>query len=232
MCFWQKFPADWIGASDGGGFTVAARRDNRQPGTGTTAARPFVQRAGRTIVAAAAMLAVLAVATPLSPAAAQQAGAPQANAAPTKVVIFPFELVDTSQEGEADGARADQEARLTRLTADLKAQLAASGRYEIVALTPAVEADYARLAPMRGCNGCDIDLAKAVGATQGMVGIVQKVSNLILDIAIYVRDVDTGRVVQVAKTSIRGNTDESWQRGLRFLVDKRLLAADQGGAAN
>ena len=130
-----------------------------------------------------------------------------------------------------DGARADQEARLDRLTADLKAQLAASGRYEIIDLTP-VEADYARLAPMRGCNGCDIDLAKELGATQGMVGIVQKVSNLILDVAIYVRDVETGRVVQVAKTSIRGNTDESWQRGLRFLVDKRLLAAPPGGAPN
>ena len=152
--------------------------------------------------------------------------------APTKVVVFPFELVDTSQEGERDGARADQEARLARLTTDLKAQLAASGRYEIVELTPSVEAEYARLAPMRGCNGCDIDLAKSVGATQGMVGIVQKVSNLILDVAIYVRDVETGRVVQVAKTSIRGNTDESWQRGLRFLVDKRLLAAPPGGAPN
>ena len=169
---------------------------------------------------------VLAMFAATPPSAAQDAAV-----TPTKVIVFPFELVDTSQEGERDGARADQEARLARLTADLKAQLAASGRYEIVELTP-VEADYARLAPMRGCNGCDIDLAKSVGATQGMVGIVQKVSNLILDVAIYVRDVETGRVVQVAKTSIRGNTDESWQRGLRFLVDKRLLAAPPGGAPN
>ncbi|MFM9856973.1 DUF3280 domain-containing protein [Pseudoxanthobacter sp. M-2] len=174
-----------------------------------------------------AVIAMVAALTLATPALAAQ----DAATTPTRVVIFPFELVDTSQEGEMDGARADQEARLDRLTADLKAQLAASGRYEIIDLTP-VEADYARLAPMRGCNGCDIDLAKELGATQGMVGIVQKVSNLILDVAIYVRDVETGRVVQVAKTSIRGNTDESWQRGLRFLVDKRLLAAPPGGAPN
>ena len=188
------------------------------------AALSAARTTGARVLLAAALVFAVVVATPLS--AAQDAAV-----APTKVVVFPFELVDTSQEGERDGARADQEARLARLTADLKAQLAASGRYEIVDLNP-VEAEYARLAPMRGCNGCDIDLAKTLGATQGMVGIVQKVSNLILDVAIYVRDVETGRVVQVAKTSIRGNTDESWQRGLRFLVDKRLLAAPPGGAPN
>lgn len=174
-----------------------------------------------------AVIAMVVALTLATPALAAQDPA----TTPTKVVVFPFELVDTSQEGEMDGARADQEARLVKLTTDLKAQLAASGRYEIIELTP-VEADYARLAPMRGCNGCDIDLAKELGATQGMVGIVQKVSNLILDLAIYVRDVETGRVVQVAKTSIRGNTDESWQRGLRFLVENRILAGEPGATPN
>ncbi len=192
---------------------------------GAWATTPLAGWQGGLLGAALLAAALLGSALPVS----AETGASQT--APTKVVVFPFELVDTSQEGEIGGARADQEARLVRLTEDLAAQLAASGRYEIVALTP-VEAEYARLAPMRGCNGCDIDLAKAVGATQGMVGIVQKVSNLILDVAIYVRDVETGRVVQVAKTSIRGNTDESWQRGLRFLVDKRILAAPPGATAN
>ncbi len=200
---------------------MRAQRGGAVPATTAGPMRSTATRVRRAVIA---MVAALTLATPAL--AAQDAAT-----TPTRVVIFPFELVDTSQEGEMDGARADQEARLTRLTADLKAQLAASGRYEIIDLTP-VEADYARLAPMRGCNGCDIDLAKELGATQGMVGIVQKVSNLILDVAIYVRDVETGRVVQVAKTSIRGNTDESWQRGLRFLVDKRLLAAPPGGAPN
>jgi hypothetical protein len=202
---------------------VRAWREERVSTAGTTA-MAIVARRYRLAVAAAVAFLVIAAA-PL-PVAAQPA-----TDAPVKVVIFPFELVDTSQEGESDGARADQEARLNRLTVELKAQLAASGRYQIMDLAP-VEADYARLAPMRGCNGCDIDLAKELGATQGMVGIVQKVSNLILDVAIYVRDVETGRVVQVAKTSIRGNTDESWQRGLRFLVDKRLLAVEPGGTPN
>jgi hypothetical protein len=158
-------------------------------------------------------------------------GGVTAAAEPIKVAVFPFELVDTSQEGEMGGARADQQARLELLTAELATLLSASGRYEVVSIEP-VRSDYDRLGPMRGCNGCDIDLARAVGAEQGMVGIVQKVSNLILDVALYVRDVKTGRVVQVAKTSIRGNTDESWLRGLRFLVDKRILAETPAATAN
>jgi hypothetical protein len=182
------------------------------------------QRTGglrRRLVAVVGMLAALMVGATGVTAAAD----------PIKVLVFPFELVDTSQEGEMGGVRADQQARLELLTTELARMLAASGRYEVVPLDP-VRADYDRLGPMRGCNGCDIDLAKTAGAEEGMVGIVQKVSNLILDVALYVRDVKTGRVVQVAKTSIRGNTDESWLRGLRFLVDKRILAEKPAATAN
>lgn len=177
--------------------------------------RPRTRRpaaAGPVRFAMAALLGLLMAAGAAATAAAE----------PIRVVVFPFELVDTSQEGES-GVRADQQARLAMLTDELAKMLVASGRYEVVAIDP-VRADYDRLGPMRGCNGCDIDLAKALGAKQGMVGIVQKVSNLILDVALYVRDVETGRVVQVAKTSIRGNTDESWLRGLRFVVENRILA--------
>lgn len=213
-------------------MSVGRWQVRRATRAGATATMSVAARLRRVSGPALLAAAILVAPHPAAAEAAAEAGTPTTSATrPTRVVIFPFELVDTSQEGERDGARADQEARLDRLTEDLAAQLAASGRYEIVDLSP-VEAEYARLAPMRGCNGCDIDLAEKLGATQGMVGIVQKVSNLILDLAIYVRDVESGRVVQVAKTSIRGNTDESWQRGLRFLVDKRILAAPPGAPAN
>ena len=43
---------------------------------------------------------------------------------------------------------------------------------------------------------------------------MQKVSNLILNINIYVRDAETGDLVAAASADIRGNTDKSWSRGV------------------
>jgi hypothetical protein len=51
---------------------------------------------------------------------------------------------------------------------------------------------------------------------------VQKVSNLILNINLYVRDVATTKMLKVGSVDIRGNTDESWFRGLRYLVKNRM----------
>jgi hypothetical protein len=56
---------------------------------------------------------------------------------------------------------------------------------------------------------------------------VQKVSNLILNINVAIRDVATGHVIQAQSVDIRGNTDETWSRGLSFLVSE-LLSHAQG----
>ena len=48
---------------------------------------------------------------------------------------------------------------------------------------------------------------------------VQKVSNLILNLNIEVRDSATGEALYTRSVDIRGNTDESWLRGVRRLVD-------------
>ncbi len=48
---------------------------------------------------------------------------------------------------------------------------------------------------------------------------VQKVSNLILNINIEVRNAATDETVYVKSVDIRGNTDETWLRGVRRLVD-------------
>ena len=48
---------------------------------------------------------------------------------------------------------------------------------------------------------------------------VQKVSKLILNINVEVRSVATGETVCVKSVDIRGNTDETWLRGVRRPVD-------------
>ncbi|NNF79266.1 MAG: DUF3280 domain-containing protein [Rhizobiales bacterium] len=81
-----------------------------------------------------------------------------------------------------------------------------------------------KLSPLQRCNGCDIDIAKRFGADYVVLGVVYKVSNLILEIHLYLRDVKTGQVLNHMHTNIRGNTDNSWLRGLRWLIKNRLKA--------
>jgi hypothetical protein len=45
---------------------------------------------------------------------------------------------------------------------------------------------------------------------------------------IAVRDAETARLVASMSVDMRGNTDETWLRGLDWLIRNRLLASDSG----
>jgi len=81
---------------------------------------------------------------------------------------------------------------------------------------------------LQACGGCDVQLALKLGADLAITGVVQKVSNLILNINIYLRDVHTGRLIAAMSADLRGNTDESWSRATSYLVRNRLLAPGYG----
>jgi hypothetical protein len=149
-----------------------------------------------------------------------------ALAAQTKVAVFEFELIDTSLEGAMNGPRADEQRRLARLADELRGRLAASGRYAPVDLSPV--AAEARASNLQACGGCDAKLARRAGAELAITGTVQKVSNLILNMNIYVRDATDGRLVSQMSADFRGNTDESWSRALDWLVRNRMLAGGSG----
>jgi hypothetical protein len=138
------------------------------------------------------------------------------------VAAFDFELIDTSLEGATNGVRADEQARLSRLSNQLRQRLAESGRFSLVDISPI--ADEARASNLQACGGCDTRLAKRIGAEFAITGTVQKVSNLILNMNIYIRDVSSGGTVAAMSADMRGNTDESWSRTLDWLIRNRLLA--------
>ena len=77
-----------------------------------------------------------------------------------------------------------------------------------------------------GFGGCDADFAQKLGAEVSITGTVQKVSNLILNINLYARVVATREPLVAMSVDIRGNTDESWSRGLDYLVRTRFLPSD------
>ena len=141
-----------------------------------------------------------------------------------RLAVFDFELIDTSLEGEMSGARADERQRIAMISDQLPRLLIDQGGYTVVDLAPAADA-IAKAGLLRGCNGCAADIAKPLGAGLALTGTVQKVSNLILNINVYVWDTRSGQEIYRTSVDIRGNTDESWSRGVSYLVRNRLLAA-------
>jgi hypothetical protein len=165
--------------------------------------------------AALLMLTMLACASPLQAASA----APPA----LRVAVLDFELIDTSLEGASHGVDAAETQRLKLISDKLRELLAASGKYQLVDLAPAA-AKIADAGSFHGCNGCDTTIGAALGAERVVTGAIQKVSTLILILTIVERDVATGRDLQIATAQIRGDTDQSWTRGVEWLVHNRLLA--------
>jgi hypothetical protein len=148
------------------------------------------------------------------------------HAAEPKVAVFDFEFADTSLEGATNDPRADEQLRLVWLGNELRRRLTQSGRAEVVNI--AGISARARATNLRACGGCDAAFGSELGAKYSITGWVQKVSNVILNVNIVVRDVETGRVVSGKSVDMRGNTDESWSRALDWLIRNYLLAPNEG----
>lgn len=149
-----------------------------------------------------------------------------ASAAAVKTAVFGFEFFDDSLDTRAE-VQAEQAARLKRVNAELTRMLAASGEFAPVDLTPEA-ARIAELAPLFKCNGCEQEVARDLGARLEVVGVIRKISNLILSFVLEVRETgEGGRVLRRGQVDIRSNSDDSWLHGMRYLVKYRLLAPGQ-----
>ena len=135
------------------------------------------------------------------------------------VAVFDFALTNTSPAPSTP----EELARLRRLDQQLKSGL--RDRFQLIDVSP-VQDRLAGVDSIRGCNGCELDLARELGAQQVAYGWVQKVSNLILNVNLVVEETSTGRTLRAESVDIRGNTDESWTRGLRYLLDERMFRGE------
>ena len=75
---------------------------------------------------------------------------------------------------------------------------------------------------LRRCNGCAGEYAKTLGADVAITGEIQKVSNLILNINVYVKDLKGDKPERAYSVDIRGDNDTSFDRGLKYLVKNNL----------
>ena len=164
-------------------------------------------------------LLALALALPAALGIAFALAAP-AVAAETRVAVFGFELMDSSLDGEMLGANKDEQARLQALAPRVAAFLKDKRGYAPVDLS--AMAGQAGHSNLQNCGNCDIKMAQSAGADLAVTGTVQKVSNLILNVNLYVRDVATGKMIAAGSADIRSNTDDSWRRGLDWLMKTRI----------
>ncbi|MEN3375201.1 MAG: hypothetical protein V7604_556 [Hyphomicrobiales bacterium] len=164
---------------------------------------------GRAMILSAVAIAFSAVA----------AGAETRSAA-----VFDFELVDTSGGDPLKAQDAEHQSRVAQTSERLRTRLTESGRYRVIDIAPVTKEAHA--SNLQACGGCDVTLADRVGADLSVTGTVYKVSNLILNMMIFVRDAKTGGNVAVMQADMRGDTDESWLRAVDWLVRNRLLAAE------
>lgn len=143
-----------------------------------------------------------------------------------KLAVYPCEFYDTSGGGDPTDKKRDRQ-RVEMVSRILKDGMATLPFYQLVDTSKADEVDspdawFAADGLFRECNGCEAEITRLLGADLSMACVVQKVSNLILSINLYMRDSKSERLVANYSASMRGNTDTTWKRSAEWLLKNRL----------
>lgn len=145
-----------------------------------------------------------------------------------KTAVFPFDLRDAEQEGELVPQFKEEDLRRLKVVADeLKALMTKDGRYEIVDLASQAR-EIETASPFNKCDGCEAEIAAKAGAELAVTGFVDKLSDALISLQLFVRDVKTGQVKRAMAAEIRGNTDELWLYGVRWLWRNRFNPEEKG----
>ncbi|WP_321797418.1 DUF3280 domain-containing protein [Caballeronia sp. J97] len=149
-----------------------------------------------------------------------------AQAAPHSIAMLDCTLIDDNAAyNDADTNRIQAE-RLAIVSGALRDDLRDRALFRVADNAKASDliATLKSTQDLNACNGCELRVAKALGASRVGVCWVQKISNLILNMNLRVEDAGSGAMLFQRSVDIRGNTDLSWKRGAKALVD--LLASD------
>lgn len=149
-----------------------------------------------------------------------------AEAAP-KAAVLPFEMqIDLQMNGlDLYGLppkpKKAEVARLELVRQTLVDMISERGAYEVVDLS-AHQSAIRKAAPFDRCNGCEVEFGKLTEADVTILGVVHKSSELLINMAIFVRDVKTGELQKTMLASILQNDDTGWLKAIRNLVKNRL----------
>jgi Protein of unknown function (DUF2380) len=141
-----------------------------------------------------------------------------ADSEPPTLAVLGFDLVDD----HPDPARADLlRGRLAAITKQLERGLHERALYRVLDTAAAQDVITAQRESnefLYRCNNCLAEVGQRLGTRLVAVGWVQRVSELILNINVSVQDSQTGVEVLSKSVDLRGNTDETWARGVNFML--------------
>lgn len=143
--------------------------------------------------------------------------------APAKLAVFDFELQDSSGGAGIIAESAEDAEQLKRATLAARKLIADSGRYRLVDVGGAEDAQV-KARDLRECDGCDARIAARLGADLSLVGIVTRITRTDYAVTYRLRDARTGELVAVEQTDLRIGANYSWDRGAAWLIQKKLLA--------
>ena len=135
---------------------------------------------------------------------------------PTRIAVFPFELRDMSAAGGPPDAR--DLGYLRQATDEAKRLLAETGRYALVDTAPAAAKNLA------ACDRCEGALAKKLGASQALLGLVTRVNRTEYTLQIRIIDAASRATVANTFTGLRLGANYAWARGVTSLMRNQILA--------
>jgi hypothetical protein len=148
---------------------------------------------------------------------------PVTQPSPIKIAVFPFELEDFSAASQAGSAPSETTA-LAQSTEEAKQQLLQSGRYVLVDAAGA-DIGAAKEQGLRNCGDCETAIAMKLGADQALLGVVTKISMTEYTVRFQISDARKGELITNLTSDLRIGADYSWSRGVRWLMQNRMLAS-------
>ncbi|BBL71223.1 DUF3280 domain-containing protein [Methylogaea oryzae] len=156
-----------------------------------------------------------------------------ARADDTPLSDIPLAVLDLAYTGDTGDARRREEwrARLADMTTVLREEIGRSRLYPLVdhGPIPVLTEQWKTMPYWHACNGCELDIARRVGAGRVLVGWVFRMSNLVLTLHIEIRDAASGRTLVKRAYDFRGDNDTAWRRAIAYFI-KDMRERPPGGA--
>lgn len=184
--------------------------------------RPRNERGASFTARLRALCCIAAFAATLIPGTPSWAGG--ADSPPKRIVVLDIELLKADYLPDAHEVTPQERRRLDLVAEVIRERLAAEG-YAVVSAA-ATKAAIAAADPgqyLHECNGCERRIAQQLEADWVVVGWIQFVSYLILNLNVVAIDVPSGAPVGRAFVDLRGNTERSWRRATHYLLEHILV---------